>query len=92
MTGFLHEQEFSRGTFVKAGGALIVGFSTLGALLDAKASKAASSGSYDSFGPYDSQQVDSWIAIHADNTASTMTAFSHLHARFVRSLRALWAG
>jgi hypothetical protein len=28
----------------------------------------------------------------ADNTASTMTAFSHLHARFVRSLRALWAG
>ena len=70
MTGFLHEKEFSRKTFVKTGGALIVGFSTLGALLGAKAAKAAAGSSYDSFGPYDSQQIDSWLAIHADNTAS----------------------
>ena len=27
MTGLLHEKEFSRKTFVKGGGALIVGFS-----------------------------------------------------------------
>src|SRR5881275_1190842 len=33
MTGFLQEQEFSRRTFAKAGGALIVGFSTLGAII-----------------------------------------------------------
>ncbi len=31
MTGLIHEKEFSRKSFVKAGGALIVGFSTLGA-------------------------------------------------------------
>ena len=31
MTGFMHEKEFSRKTFVKGGGALIVGFSVLGA-------------------------------------------------------------
>ena len=30
MTGLLHEKEFSRKTFVKGGGALIVGFSTAG--------------------------------------------------------------
>src|SRR5436309_3436499 len=69
MTGFLQEQEFSRRTFAKAGGALIVGFSTLGAIIGAKAS-AAGAGAFDSFGPYDSQQLDSWLAIHGDNTAS----------------------
>ena len=31
MTGLLHEKEFSRKTFVKGGGALIVGFTALGA-------------------------------------------------------------
>ena len=29
MTGFLHEQEFSRKSFVKGGGALVIGFSAL---------------------------------------------------------------
>src|SRR5205085_11716728 len=64
------DSEVSRRAFVKAGGALIVGFSTLGAAVGAKAAKAASNGPFDSFGPYDSQQLDSWLAIHADNTAS----------------------
>jgi hypothetical protein len=27
MTGFLHEREFSRKTFLKCGGAMIIGFS-----------------------------------------------------------------
>ena len=31
MTGFLHEREFSRKTFLKGGGALIVGLSAAGA-------------------------------------------------------------
>ena len=31
MTGFLHEKQFSRKSFVKGGGALIIGFSALGA-------------------------------------------------------------
>ena len=30
MTGFLHEKEFSRKSFIKGGGALVVGFSLLG--------------------------------------------------------------
>jgi len=72
MTGFLHERDFSRKTFLKGGGALIVGFSVLGAGVGAKASKAA--GTYDdpfaSNGPYDQTQVDSWLIIHPDNTAS----------------------
>ncbi len=68
MTGFMHEKEFSRRTFVKAGGALIVGFSTLGAAFGSTA--RAADAPFDSLGPYDSQQLDSWLAIHADNTAS----------------------
>jgi CO/xanthine dehydrogenase Mo-binding subunit len=63
--------ELSRSTFLKGGGALIVGFSTLGAVIGAKANAAgAGAGTFDSFGPYDSQQLDSWLAIHGDNTAS----------------------
>ena len=67
MTGLLHEKEFSRNAFVKGGGALIVGFSLAG--LGAKAAKAVDS-PYASNGPYDQFQVDSWITINADNTAS----------------------
>jgi nicotinate dehydrogenase subunit B len=68
MTGFLHEKEFSRKTFLKGGGALIVGFSVLGAGLADRAQAADSP--YASNGPYDQYQVDSWIVINADNTAS----------------------
>ena len=31
MTGLLHEREFSRRTFLKGGGAMLVGFSVVGA-------------------------------------------------------------
>ena len=42
MTGFLHEKEFSRKTFVKGGGVMIVGFSLAGAgLLPGKAQYGA---------------------------------------------------
>jgi CO/xanthine dehydrogenase Mo-binding subunit len=68
MTGLLSEKEFSRKTFLKGGGALIVGFSVLGAGFGATA-KAGGGDPFDSYGPYDPQQIDSWIAIHADNTA-----------------------
>ena len=33
MTGLLHEKEFSRRSFLKGGGALVVGFSLAGAAL-----------------------------------------------------------
>jgi CO/xanthine dehydrogenase Mo-binding subunit len=62
-------REFSRKSFVKGGGALIVGFSTVGAGIGAKVAKAAED-PYASNGPYDQISVDSWITIHADNTAS----------------------
>ena len=48
-----------------AGGALIVGFSLAGALPD-----AASAARGDVAGPPDPNAIDSWIAVHADNTAT----------------------
>src|SRR5262249_10809438 len=68
MTELLNK-EFSRRTFVKGGGALVVGFSVAGAALGANAARAAED-PYASMGPYDQISVDSWITIHADNTAS----------------------
>jgi nicotinate dehydrogenase subunit B len=63
------KKEFSRRSFVKGGGAMIVGFSAVGAGLGAKAAQAATD-PYASGGPYDQIAVDSWLTIHADNTAS----------------------
>ncbi len=68
MTGFMHEQEFSRKSFLKGGGALVVGFSFVGA--GAKVAKAAGEDPFASNGPYDQMQIDSWLIIHGDNTAS----------------------
>jgi CO/xanthine dehydrogenase Mo-binding subunit len=63
--------EFSRRTFLKGGGALIVGFSLAGTALGGKAQAADSP--YASNGPFDQFQIDSWITINADNTASIKT-------------------
>jgi CO/xanthine dehydrogenase Mo-binding subunit len=68
MTGLLHEKEFSRRSFVKGGGALIVGFGLAGSALARSASAATSP--FASNAPYDPNQVDSWLAIGADNKAS----------------------
>jgi CO/xanthine dehydrogenase Mo-binding subunit len=68
MTGLLHEREFSRKTFLKGGGALIVGFSALGAL--AGGASAADPHPFTSFGPANSNLIDSWLVVNADNTAS----------------------
>jgi CO/xanthine dehydrogenase Mo-binding subunit len=67
MTGFLHEREFSRKTFLKGGGALIVGLSVAGA-----AGKASAAGvdPFASPGPGDPNAVDSFLIIHSDGTAS----------------------
>jgi nicotinate dehydrogenase subunit B len=70
MTGLLHEKEFSRKGFLKGGGAMLVGFSVLGAGVGAKAAKAAGDDPFASNGPYDQTAVDSWLIIHSDNTAS----------------------
>ena len=65
MTEMLNK-EFSRKSFVKGGGALIVGFSLAGAGAAGKAQ--ARDSPYASNGPYDHEPVDSWLTIHADNT------------------------
>src|SRR5262249_31148396 len=56
MTGLLHEKEFSRKSFIKRGGALIVGFSLAGAGLAGKASAVGTPAGY----LPDITQVDSW--------------------------------
>ena len=68
MTGLMHEKEFSRKRFLK-GGALIVGFSFAGPLLTPGTAEGAVS-PFASAGPYPVKAIDSWIAIHADNTAT----------------------
>src|SRR4051794_13032407 len=63
-------KELSRKAFVK-GGALIVGLSFAGTAQAANDPKAASPTHTGlNPGPPDARQIDSWIAIHADNTAT----------------------
>jgi nicotinate dehydrogenase subunit B len=67
MTGLLHEREISRRSFLKTGGALIVGFSMLGT------GTALASGVANV--PPDPTLVDSWLAINADNTVSLFPVY-----------------
>ena len=75
MTGLLSEEtfqaaldsEFSRQAFVKGGGAMVVGFSLAGSVLAGKASGATARATA---GPPDAAQIDSWVAVHEDNTAT----------------------
>src|SRR4051812_43971676 len=67
MTGFMHEREFSRKTFVKGGGAMIVSLSLAGT---AGKAAAATTNPYASPGPADPNAVDSFLTIFADNTAA----------------------
>ena len=65
-------KEFSRKSFVKGGGALIVGFSVAGAGLAGKAG-AAVTPSPETYAP-STAQVDSWLTVYADNTVSFRTS------------------
>src|SRR6185312_1646240 len=67
----LHEREFSRKTFLRGGGALVVGFSLVGAALGGRAAAAVPTAA--GFMP-DPNQVDSWLTIGADNTATLNTS------------------
>lgn len=59
-----------RRDFLKSGGALVIGFSLRDALTaQERGSKA---------GPPDARQVDTWLAIHADNTATLYIGFAEL--------------
>ncbi len=63
-------KELSRRSFVKRGGALVVGLSLAGSF--ERPARAATS-PFASFGPTDPGQADSFLAIHSNNTASVMT-------------------
>jgi nicotinate dehydrogenase subunit B len=77
MTGLIPEKQFSRKSFVKGGGALVVGFSVAGvagkagAAVDPLVNPGLAAGSeFGSNGPYDPNQLDSWFMVHPDNTIS----------------------
>ncbi len=59
--------EFPREKFLKGGGALVIGFSVVGSAL-AGSAKGASART--AVGPPNAALIDSWVAIHADNTAT----------------------
>jgi nicotinate dehydrogenase subunit B len=71
---------FPRREFLKAGGALIVGFSSVGVILgdtlSAQVSPIAARGSTP--GPPDPKQIDTWLAVHADNTATVFIGYVEL--------------
>ncbi|HEX4521836.1 MAG TPA: molybdopterin cofactor-binding domain-containing protein [Gaiellaceae bacterium] len=71
MTGLMHEKSFSRTSFLKGGGALVVGFSLAGTALAGRAAAAAPTAA--GYLP-DVNQVDSWITIGADNTVTLKTS------------------
>ena len=64
-----------RRDFLKAGGALVVGFHLRESLLgqEHRRGRAATVA-----GPPDPKQVDTWLAIHADNTATVYIGFAEL--------------
>ena len=63
-----------RRDFLKAGGGLIVGFHLRSALLGQEAPVARGAVA----GPPDAKQVDTWLAIHSDNTATVYIGFAEL--------------
>ncbi len=62
-----------RRDFLKAGGALVIGFHLRDSLLG---QETAARGTV--AGPPDPKQVDTWLAIHADNTATVYIGFAEL--------------
>ncbi len=63
-----------RRDFLKAGGALVIGFPLRDVLLAQDAPVARGTVA----GPPDPKQVDTWLAIHADNTATVYIGFAEL--------------
>ncbi|HEX4134363.1 MAG TPA: molybdopterin cofactor-binding domain-containing protein [Bryobacteraceae bacterium] len=65
-----------RRDFLKSGGALIIGFSLRESLLGQSHLDANSRPPIP--GPPDAKQIDTWLAIHADNTATIFIGFAEL--------------
>jgi nicotinate dehydrogenase subunit B len=67
--GLMTDDHFGRKTFLKGGGALIVGFSMAGSALAANGNTPFASRGPQDYLP-DLTQVDSWITLNADNTVT----------------------
>ena len=82
MTGLIPEKEFSRKSFVKAGGALVAGLGLAGAAGSAQAANYPSAPSPSHTGavpgPPDATQIDSWLQVNPDNTVTIFPAWSEL--------------
>ena len=72
MTEILNK-EFSRTTFLKGGGALVVGFSLAGAAAAGKASAASGTATPEGYNP-SLTRLDSWLRINEDNTVNVLTS------------------
>jgi nicotinate dehydrogenase subunit B len=72
--------DFPRREFLKAGGALIIGFSMSGFLAGEAlgAQYAASAVRGAAAGPPDPKQIDTWLAIQSDNTATVYVGYVEL--------------
>ena len=68
MTGLLSEREFSRKSFLRGGGALVVGIAVVGSGM---AGKATADGS--PFPNVDPSQLDTWLTIGSDGTVTIFT-------------------
>jgi nicotinate dehydrogenase subunit B len=70
---------FPRREFLKAGGALVIGFSMRGFLSgDALGAQGFAIARGGIAGPPDPKQIDTWLAIHADNTATVYVGYVEL--------------
>jgi CO/xanthine dehydrogenase Mo-binding subunit len=76
MSNLTPTPQLPRRDFLKAGGALVVGFSLRDALAAQERPAMAARGTV--AGPPDPKQIDTWIAIHADNTATIYIGYAEL--------------
>lgn len=68
-----------RRDFLKAGGALVIGFSSAGFFADAIAAQAPLAAAHGATaGPPDPKQIDTWLAVHQDNTATVYIGYVEL--------------
>jgi len=70
MTDLLTEKRFSRPTFLKGTGALVVGFSLAGAAASSPKAAVDALKRGDTPGPPNPNLIDTWIEINTDNTAT----------------------
>ena len=81
MSKLISGPPFPRREFLKAGGALIIGFSSAGFILgDAVSAQVVPpiTARGNAAGPPDPKQIDTWLAIHADNTATVFIGYVEL--------------